>query len=195
MSNDDDDWISYTPRRWKEGLEARGRYSTQDNVPPQELRVEALDSGEGYWIAKLVNTRHGGQVARCRQVMVHLTKSDALRCGRRRLRELLAAESRPNEWFPGPDDQAVEAPFPLGARIEYTGLSSRDLENGVPINRGEIGVVIHVESPGADGTEDKLPEDGYCIVRFHGIEGEEDTVWPRFDAEGDWRTRYRLSDD
>jgi len=190
-----DEWISYIPHKWKEGLEARGFYSNQDNVPPQELRVEAVDTGEGYWIAKLVNTRHGGQVASCRHSMLHLTKSDAIRCGRHRLRELFAAESRRAEWSPGPEDKPMEAPFLLGARIEYTGLSSRDLENRVPIHRGEVGVVIHVEAPGAAGTEDKQPEDGYCIVRFHDIEGDEDTIWPRFDSDGDWRTRYRLSDE
>jgi hypothetical protein len=53
----DDDWTSYRPRTWKASLEARGMYSSQDNIPPQELRVEAVDTGEGYWIAKLVNTR------------------------------------------------------------------------------------------------------------------------------------------
>ncbi len=190
-----DEWIGYMPRKGKEGLEARGLYSTQDHVPPQELRVEAVDTGEGYWIATLVNTRHGGLVASCPHIIVHLTRSDAVRCGRHRLRELLAAESRRAEWSPGPEDQPVEAPFLLGARIEYTGLSSRDLENGVPIHRWEVGVVIHVEAPGAEGAENKLPEDGYCIVRFHDIEGDEDTIWPRFDHEGDWRTRYRLADD
>src|SRR6266849_1118359 len=164
MSNKE--WISSMPRKLQESLDAQGLYSAQDNVPPQELRVDALDTGNGYWIAKLVNTRHGGLVASCPHAMLHLTKSDAMRCGRHRLRALVAAESRSNEWSPGPEDQPLEAPFPLGARIEYTGLSSRDLENGVPIHRSEVGVVIHVKAPGAAGTEDKLPEDGYCIVRF-----------------------------
>jgi hypothetical protein len=190
----DEDWISSTPRKSKEFQEARGLRSTQDDVPPQELRVEAVDSGNGYWIAKLVNTRHGGLAARCRHEMLHLTKSDAVRCGKDRLRELIAAESRRGEWSPGPEDQPIEAPLQMGARIEYTGLSSRGLKNGMPIHRGEIGVVIHVESPGAAGTEHELPEDGYCIVRFHDIDGEEDTIYPRFDDEGDWRTRYRLAD-
>src|SRR5438046_2324561 len=184
----DDEWISYIPRKWKEGIAARGLRSIQDDVPPQELRVEAVDTDKGYWIAKLVNMRHGGQVSSCRHAMLHLTKSDALRCGRQRLRDLLATESRRNQW--SPEDQPLEGPFPLGARIEYTGLSSRDLENGVPIHRGEVGVVIDVGPPGAAGTDDTLPEDGYCTVRFHGIKGEEDTIWPRFDNEGDWRTRY-----
>jgi hypothetical protein len=189
----DDEWIGYMRRKGKDALETI--YSTQDNVPPQELRVEAVDTGEGYWIAKLINTRHGGQVASCRHSMIHLTKSDAIKCGRHRLQDLLEAESRRSERFPTPEDQPVPAPFPLGSRIEYTGLSSRGLENGVAVHRGEIGVVIHVEPPGSAGAEDKWPEDGYCIVRFHDIEGDEDTIWPRFDDEGDWRTRYRLADD
>jgi hypothetical protein len=191
----EDDWISYMPRKLKEGREARGVYSSQDNVPPQELRAEAVDTGEGYWVARLVNTRHGGQAASCRHYMLHLTKSDALRCGRLRLRELVAAESRLGEWSPRPEDEPIEAPFTLGARIEYTGLNSRGLENGVAVHRSEVGVVIHVEPPGAAGSKDLLPEDGYCIVRFHDIEGDEDTIWPRFDVDGGWRTRYRLADD
>jgi hypothetical protein len=190
-----DQWISSTPREIKQALEAHGMHSSQDNVPPEELRVEAFDSGDGYWIAKLVNSRHGGLLARCPHVLLHLTKSEAIRCGRNRVRELIAAESRRKEWSPSPDDQPVEAPFRLGARVEYTGLSSRDLENGVPIHRGEVGVVIYVELPGAAGTEDQLPEDGYSIVQFHGIKGDEVTIWPRFDDEGDWRTRFRLADE
>jgi hypothetical protein len=72
-------------RKWNEDVKARALYSAQDKVPPQGLRVEAVDTGEGYWIAKLVNIRNGGLVASCPHAMSHLTKSDAVRCGRQRI--------------------------------------------------------------------------------------------------------------
>jgi hypothetical protein len=150
--------------------------------------------GRGYWIAQHRNARHGGLVASCPHDMLHLARSDAIRCAREHLRELLAAETRRDEWKPGPEDEPIGAPLPLGTYVRYTGLSSRDLDNGVPVHRGELGIVVHVEPPGAPGTEDQYPEDGFCVVRFHGMDGDEDTILPRFDTEGDWRTRYQVDE-
>lgn len=105
----------------------------------------------------------------------------------------MAEERERDKWRPGrAEDQPVEAPLPLGARVEYTGLSSWVLENGVPVHRGEEGVVVDVEPPGQPGTETELPEDGYSVVRFHDVESDEDVLWPRND---DWRTRYRPIDE
>lgn len=185
------EWPGAALSKSKRRLEAAGFSSNQDNVPPQELRVEAIDSDKGYWTAKLVNTRHGGGVAWCPHANLHLTRSDAIRCGRQHLHNLVASEMRRSEWSAGPEDEPVAAPFMLGARVEYIGLSSRDLENGIPVHRSEVGVIVQVEAPGRPGTEHELPEDGRCTVRFHDVEGDEDTIWPRYD-EPSWKTLYRL---
>jgi hypothetical protein len=191
----DTEWISSTSPRLRDAFERLGSYSTQDNIPPEELRADAVDSGQGYWIAQLRNNRHGGLVASCPHTFIHLTRPDAIRCARRERQDRIGAAARATQWSPGPGDEPLEAPFPVGAHVEYIGLGSRDLENGTSIHRGDVGIVVHVEPPGAAGTQEFMPEDGYSVIEFHGIAGDTDTVLPRDDDEGNWRRLYRLADD
>jgi hypothetical protein len=158
--------------------------------------VVAFDSDEGYWIGCLRHQR-SGYFLECPHMAIHFTRAEGLRCARQHLRDLLVAHARRREWAPSEADAPLEAPLPLGTRVEYIGLNSRDLENGVPVHHGEVGVVVEIEPVGAAGTETSWPEDGLSIVRFHGIEGEEDVLRPREFSDDDdgWRSRYREVDD
>lgn len=90
------------------------------------------------------------------------------------------------------ENEALPAPYQLGDCVEYIGPNTWQLGRGPVVRPGDVGVVVEVDPPGADGDEDNRPEHGRSAVEFHGSRLAQ--KWIRARSGSRFYPEYRKTD-